>query len=63
MTSTDAASAPEKRKLWAHLLPMLVFIVLLGAEQRIETAECFALAFRARNFGFIRCKPCFAPRF
>ncbi len=31
MTSTDAARAPEKRKLWAHLLPMLVFIVLLGA--------------------------------
>jgi CAAX prenyl protease-like protein len=36
MTSTDAARAPEKRKLWAHLLPMLTFILLLGVSSALK---------------------------
>ena len=30
MSSTAGSAAPEKRKLWAHLLPMAAFVVLLG---------------------------------
>ena len=30
MSSTADSAAPEKRKLWAHLLPMAAFVVLLG---------------------------------